>query len=183
MSSDNINYSSEIAKSYIFNKDFEKALSWIEFYENTVGIDENISLVRIFYNLYSSNDFSSVINIIISNFDLFSDSSSRINQELIYVLLDTLEDKYEFELSESFDNFYDNRLMPSIFITKNIEDAIDKQNDGKFLIYSMISLNNQNWIDIHPKHLQLILEGFTKYKNQELLKDIILEIFNDYNIL
>ena len=61
-------------------------------------------------------------------------------------MLDTLEDKYEFELSESFDNFYDNRLMPSIFITKNIEDAIDKQNDGKFLIYSMISLNANIWV-------------------------------------
>ena len=73
--------------------------------------------------------------------------------------------------------------MPSLFILENIKQAINNNDDESLLIYSAISLNNREWKDIHPNHLELILNGFLNYKNNNLIKDIILEIFKNYNIL
>jgi hypothetical protein len=56
-------------------------------------------------------------------------------------------------------------------------------NDDKFLIYSIISLNNKNWDDIHPEHLKLILKGYLGYKDGALFRNLILEIFKNYKFI
>ena len=73
--------------------------------------------------------------------------------------------------------------MPSIFIIENIKKAIYDNNDELLLIYSAISLNNKEWKDIHPSHLALLLDGFQSYKNDKIVKEIVLEIFKNYKIL
>ena len=70
-----------------------------------------------------------------------------------------------------------------MFIIKNIKEAKINNKNDKFLIFSMLSIDNKNWNEIHPEHLLLILNGYISYKNGNLLKDIIIEIFEDYQIL
>ena len=39
------------------------------------------------------------------------------------------------------------------------------------------------WSDIHPSHLEMILNGYLNYKDGKLIKNIILEILKSYKIL
>ena len=73
--------------------------------------------------------------------------------------------------------------MPSIFVIHNIQEAISLNEDYKLLIFSIISLNDKEWINIHPEHLRIILNGFLNYSNEDLLTKIIIEIFENYKII
>ncbi len=180
---ENIEYAPDIAKSYIHNNDYEKALSWINFYENSKGVDQNSSYVRILLNLHSTNDINSIVEIMISNFEKFIENDNILNEELTFILLEILQKNNDKNLSQDFSNLYDERLMPSFFIIENLRNSIENNQDNNFLIYSVISLNNKSWNEIHPEHLKILISGFISYKNGELIKEIVLEIFKDYKIL
>ncbi len=178
-----LKYAPQISEAYLYNKNFEKADNWISLYENSFEQDKKSSYIRILLNLHSKENLSDILQLIMSNFDIFLKSDNISNQELIYILLDVLGKSHEKILSENFNLIYDQRLMPSVFIIKNISDSINKNDENKFLIYSAISINDKNWNDLHPNHLKLILEGFLKYKDGEVIKELILEIFKNYKIL
>ena len=72
--------------------------------------------------------------------------------------------------------------MPSYFLIKNIKENIKNQNDLLLFMLSLISLNNKNWSELHPEHLNLILKSFTQYDQGSLIKPIILEILNESEI-
>ena len=77
----------------------------------------------------------------------------------------------------------DDRLMPSYFLIKDIEqNMIDRKNFNIFFL-SIISMNSKNWIELHPEHLSFILEAFRIYDDGSLIKPIILEILNDLKII
>ena len=183
ITSEYLDYSPEIAISYIYNNDFEKALKWIDFYENTKSVDEKSTFVRILLNLHSSNEIESIIEVINSNFKELFSSINKQNEELIFVLFDILDENNKKQLNDNFENIYDIRLMPSIFILEKIQNAISNNNSNDLLIYTILSLNNKEWKDIHPEHLKIILSGYSAYKNGDLIKDIILEIFTNYKII
>ena len=183
ISNSNIDFAPQIATSYIYNQDFNNAIKWIEFYETTKNKDEKISYVRILLTLYSSQEIQSLLSVITTNISVFADSEVKENEELIFILINLLQNSNNQSLSQNYSNIYDNRPMPSIFILENIKDAILSNDEEKFFIYSIISLNNKNWNEIHPEHLKLILSGFMDYSNQKIMKDIILEVVKDYKIL
>ena len=94
-----------------------------------------------------------------------------------------MENVHNQTLRNDFENIFDDRQMPSIFITENIINAIEIQNENEFLIYSIISINNKQWKEIHPNHLKILIEGYFYYKDGEIIKDLILEIFENYKII
>ncbi len=183
ISSEYVGYSAEISLVYLYNNNYEKAENWIDFYETVNGVDEKSSFVRILLELYSSDDINSILSIINSNFDKFSDSQNKLNEELVFILSQILQNTSDQNLKLDFENIYDNRLMPSIFMIENLKKSIQNDNDYLFLIYTSLSLNNKKWIDLHPNYLNLILSGFSNYKDGTFLKNIIIEIFEDYKIL
>ena len=64
-----------------------------------------------------------------------------------------------------------------------INDSIIEEDDEKFLLYSLISLNDKDWSNIHPEHLKLILKGYFQYKEGVLFRNIILEVFKNYKFI
>ena len=78
---------------------------------------------------------------------------------------------------------FDDRLMPSIFLLDEINNSIINQDDEKFLFYSLISLSDQEWDNIHPEHLKILLNGYLKYKDGILFRNIILEVFKNYKFI
>ena len=181
--SEYLDFSPQIAVSYIYNKDFEKAINWIEFYEKTIGIDDKIIYARLLVDLYSANNVSSVLEIISNNFETFSMLKDYDAQELMYTISNIIKNKEIQSIENNFENIFDDRLMPSLFISENMRDAIDNQNEIKFLIFSLVSINDKEWREIHPAHLKLILDGYILYKNGSIVKELILEIFDNYKIL
>ena len=183
ISSDYLRYATKISTSYIYNNDFEKALNWITFYENANGVDDKSTLVRILLSLYSTNEVESIISIINENFEKLTDVKNKNSEELIFILFDTLQNDNTHQLKQNFSNIFDDRSMPSVFISENIKDAINNKNDDKFLIYSIISINNKEWEEINPHHLRILLKGYFGYNNTNLIRNLVLEIFKNYNIL
>ena len=113
--------------------------------------------------MYSSNDLESLVEIINSNIDKLNNN----NDELIFVIYDILDLSQDKVLTQNFNKIYDERPMPSIFISENINLAIEQKNNTNLLLYSIVSLNNKEWKDIHPNHLQMILNGFLNINKEK----------------
>ena len=43
----------------------------------------------------------------------------------------------------NLDKIFDDRIMPSVFLLNQIHNSVNENNDEKFLIYSLISLNDK----------------------------------------
>ena len=181
-SSENIIYGPQIASAYIFNSNFDNALYWIELYEKAIEVDSKSIYARILLDLYSSSDLNSFINSInlTLNNSNFQDND---NYELLYVLKAVMNLDINSNTNINLNKIFDDRSMPSIFLLNEIHNSILKSVDEKFLFYSLISLNDKEWKNIHPEHLRLILNGYLQYKDGALFRKIVLELFKNYNFI
>tara|TARA_Y200000002_G_scaffold190702_1_gene157377 strand:- start:404 stop:2176 length:1773 start_codon:yes stop_codon:yes gene_type:complete len=178
-----LEYSPQIAMSYINNENIDKAIEWISFYENANGLDDKSTLINMLIDFNSSNEVSAILDTINVNYENLIKFSNKNNDELFFVLFSILNKDADQKVKEDFTNIFDNRLTASLFITENIQNAIKNNDQNKLLIYSIVSINNLKWNEIHPSHLKLLLNSFLDYKNGDLIKDIILEIFEDYQLI
>ena len=160
--SENIIYGPKIASAYIFNNNFEKALAWIELYENAKEVDSKSIYTRILLDLYSSNDLNSFINSINLTLNNYTDDQNNENEELFFVLKDVMNLDIKANTNINLNKIFDDRSMPSIFLLNEINNSILNNDDEKFLFYSLISLNDKSWNNIHPEHLKLILKWISK---------------------
>ena len=181
--SENIKYGPQIASAHIFNNNFVSAIDWIELYENAQSIDSKSIYTRILLDLYSSNDLNTLINSINLTLNTYIDNQNINNAELLFVLKSILNLDIISNQNINLNKLFDDRSMPSIFLLNEINNSIVKKNDEKFLFYSLISINDKRWNNIHPEHLKLILNGYFKYKDGSLFRDIILEVFKDYKFI
>ncbi len=179
-SSENIIYGPQIASAYIFNGNFDKALNWIELYENAIKVDSKSIYARILLDLYSSSDLNSFINSI--NLTL-NNNQNKDNYELLYVLKAVMNLDINSNTNINLNKIFDDRSMPSIFLLNEINNSILNSVDEKFLFYSLISLKEKEWKNIHPEHLKLILSGYLEYKDGALFRNIVLELFKNYNFI
>ncbi len=183
VNSENIIYGPQIALAYIYNNNFEKAVEWIELYENSIEVDSKSIYSRILLDLYSSNNLNSFINSV--NLTLNSSKYDQVNQnvELLYVLKSVMSLDINSETNINLSRIFDDRPMPSIFLLNEINNSIINKDEEKFLLYSSISLNDKNWNKIHPEHLKLILNGYLQYKEGVLFRNIIIEVFKNYKFV
>ena len=72
--------------------------------------------------------------------------------------------------------------MPSYFLMNDIKRNILEDNDLTVFVLSLISMQNKNWIELHPEHLILTLEAMNLYNDGSLKKQIIIEILKELKI-
>ena len=181
--SENIIYGPQIASAHVFNKNYESALQWIELYENAKQIDSKSIYARILLDLYSSNDLDTFINSINITLNNYTDNENNKNAELLFILKAVMNLEINSNTNINLDKIFDDRIMPSVFLLNQIQNSINENNDEKFLIYSLISLNDKEWNSIHPEHLKLILNGYLKYNDGALFRNIILEVLKNYKFI
>ena len=181
--SENIKYGPQIASAHVFNKNYESALQWIELYENAKQIDSKSIFTRILIDLYSSNDLDTFINSINITLNNYTDNENNKNAELLFILKAVMNLEINSNTNINLDKIFDDRIMPSVFLLNQIQNSINENNDEKFLIYSLISLNDKEWNSIHPEHLKLILNGYLKYNDGTLFRNIILEVLKNYKFI
>ncbi len=182
-SSENIIYGPQIASAYIFNNEFQNAIEWIELYESAKQVDSKSIYTRILLDIYSSDNLNSFINSINLTFENYSDDYYNENAELLFVIKDVMNLDIKSNNNINFDNIFDNRSMPSLFLLNEIKESITNSNHEKFLFYSLISLNGKEWNDLHPEHLKLILDGYINFKDGSLFRNLVLEIFKSYKFI
>ena len=181
--SENIMYGPQIATAYVFNNKFDSALYWIELYENAKQVSSQSVYTRILLDLYSSEDLDTFINSINLTLNTYTYEQENQNAELLFVLKNVMNLDITTNSNISLVKIFDDRIMPSIFLLNEINDSILSNDEEKFLIYSLISLNNKEWNKIHPEHLNLILRGYLKYKDGKLFRNLILEVFKNYQFI
>ena len=180
---DNIVYGNQIATAYIVNDNLDMAITWIELYENAKQIDAKSIYTRVLLDLYSSIDLETFINSINLTLNDYVDVQNNQNAELLFVLKDVMKLDINANSNINIKKIFDERSMPSIFLLNEINKSILNNDDEKFLIYSSISLNGKNWNNIHPEHLKLILNGYLKYREGFLFRNLILEVFKNHKFI
>ncbi len=180
--SENIQFGMEIAFAHISNKNFEEALKWIDLYENSNGKNDKIEYAKFLIKLNQTNSLDTIINYLNNNFNDLSNFEDQQTREIVYVLANflKLEDLSQFEFN--YKKIKDDRLMPSYFLTKDLKLNMEENNDLSIFMLSLISLNNQSWNELHPEHLNLILNSYDIYDQGALIKSIILEILHELEI-
>ncbi|MDA9628857.1 hypothetical protein N9S56_00010 [Pelagibacteraceae bacterium] len=172
----------EIAFAHIANKNFDDALKWLNLYEISNLKDKKIGYAKFLIDLNKNDDLNTVINYLSdSNFKL-DQINNQSSQESFQVLNDFLKIENDQNNYFQYRNILDDRVMPSYFLINDIKRHIKDGNDLSVFILSLISMQNKNWIELHPEHLNLILEAMNLYDNGTLKKQIITEILKELKI-
>ena len=181
-------FGATIAKTYIYNRNFEKAEKWLLFSESFFNNGNNdIKLVssKLLYNLFYVNKSEEFIEALMSglqNFNNQNDDNNFVDNEILFTIFSILNDidPNPFILNK---NIYDSRFIPSIYIMNKIRTAIKTENQSEILLSIIASIEGKKWSQLHPEHLRLVLIGLREYKNELILNEIILEILEKNKII
>ncbi len=172
----------EIAIAHITNKNFDDALNWLNFYELSNPKDNKTDYVKFLIDLNQNDNLNTVINYLMDsnlNLDHLNNQSS---QESFQVLINFLKIEKSLNNNFEYENIIDVRGMPSYFLINDIKKHINNGNDLSAFILSLISMQNKKWTELHPEHLNLILEAMHLYDNGNLKKILITEILKELKI-
>ena len=180
---ENLNFAIDIALAHISNKNFTESLKWIDIYESSNSQkNEKLEYAKFLISLNENNELDTVINYLSSNYGNFSNIENQKLHETMQVLINYLNLSELIELYPSYDLIEDDRLMPSYFLLRDIENNIYLQNDLSVFILTLISINEKKWIELHPQHLNFILSAYNSYDNGSLIKPILIEILKELEI-
>ena len=179
---DNSNFGAKIATALIHNEDFERALKWIIFAENSNVSNAELEKVKFLYQLYQSDDGTIFIQYLKNKYQTLENNSNSNLKEILYVLLNVLDTENNYNSLLTFEKVIDERMTPTIYINSEIEKSIINKDELNLFMLLLVSINDKEWNQIHPEHLKLVLEGIKFYKNSELLKNTLLNIFNNTKI-
>ena len=180
--SENNKFGLEIAFAHISNENYIEAIKWINLFENSDFKSEKIEYAKFLIDLNETNQLDTIINYLSKNYENLNKINSQSKLESLEVLINFLNINEFSKVDFIYKNISDDRLMPSYFIIRDIQNNIIDQNDISLFILSLISINNKKWTELHPEHLRLILEAFKLYENGFLIKPIILEILKELEI-
>ena len=148
-----------------------------------MGRIKNILHPKILLELYSTNDLDLIIDLVSANSISAEDIIDK--QELIFIMLSILGESTKFNLSNSNenDNVFDDRQYLSLFVKERINQSIKDEKNDFFLVYSTLSINEQRMERNSPRASETDFNRYLSYENGNLLKEIMIEIFENYNIL
>ena len=181
-SADNSQIGIEIAFANISNKNFDDALKWLNLYEINNSKDKKIDYAKFLIDLKQNDNINTVINYLSDSNLNFNQINNQSSQETFQVLIDFLRIENISNKSIQYSNILDDRVMPSFFLMNDIKKNINEDNNLSVFILSLVSMQNKNWTELHPEHLNLTLEALNVYNNGSLKKQIIIEILNELKI-
>jgi len=172
----------EIAYANIANNNFDDALKWLNLYELNNSKDQKIDYAKFLIDLNQNDNLNTVINFLSDGNFNFDQINTQSSQESFQVIIDFLKIQNISNKNVKYSNILDDRIMPSYFLMNDIKRNILEDNDLTVFVLSLISMQNKNWIELHPEHLILTLEAMNLYNDGSLKKQIIIEILNELKI-
>ncbi|MDC0453541.1 hypothetical protein OAL95_02160 [Alphaproteobacteria bacterium] len=172
----------EIAYANIANNNFDDALKWLNLYELNNSKDQKIDYAKFLIDLNQNDNLNTVINFLSDGNFNFDQIKTQSSQESFQVIIDFLKIQNISNKNVKYSNILDDRIMPSYFLMNDIKRNILEDNDLTVFVLSLISMQNKNWIELHPEHLILTLEAMNLYNDGSLKKQIIIEILNELKI-
>ncbi|MFL2543574.1 MAG: hypothetical protein ACJ0RC_03410 [Alphaproteobacteria bacterium] len=182
-SSENSKHNIQIALAHISNQNYEDALKWLNISDNSKVNKPQMQYVKFLINLYESDDLNTIKEFLKKINNNFDSNTSNQSLETIDILINFLDIETALISNYEYTKISDDRTMPSYFLIRDIKKNMNSQKNLTLFLLSVISMNNQNWNELHPEHLNIILEAYKIYDEGSLIKPIILEILNDLNII
>jgi hypothetical protein len=170
----------QIAFAHISNENYEDALKWITLYEMSNPNNDTVDYAKFLINLNQNNDLDTIIKYLSINYKTFDKINNQSARESLEVLIEFLNIENEAVQKLSYFNIIDDRTMPTYSLIQDIK--FNFNNNLSCFILALISMQNRNWIALHPEHLNLILDVINLYDNGSLKKQIILEILHELEI-
>tara|TARA_Y100001970_G_C14250883_1_gene871784 strand:+ start:1314 stop:3077 length:1764 start_codon:yes stop_codon:yes gene_type:complete len=180
--SENIINAEEIILAHISNKNFDEASKWIQIFEGLDNADK-LNDAKFLIDLNENNEMDTILSYL-SSYDFKNNTKlDQASLESIEIILNFLNIYELINIDHSYNKIIDERLMPTYSVVKDLKKQIELQKDTSVFFLALISMNNKTWRDLHPEHLKLILEAFTVYAEGTLIKNIVLEILKDFEII
>ena len=73
--------------------------------------------------------------------------------------------------------------MPSRYLLNKIKNGYKNNNFSEMFLSIYISMTGKKWVEIHPEHLRIILLAIFNFKNEGIIKDLLLEILEESQII
>ena len=182
-------YAPNIVKTYIHNKEFEKAEKWLLFSENLLTDNisvQNLNSAKLLLNLSNFDDEQNFTEILLNNLKKITrdyNEQDKLNKnELFYLIFSSLREieKNEFKI---FKKIIDDRPMPSLYLLNMMRDSLKSNSQIQLLLVVLVTMDGRKWNELHPEHFRLILLALKNYKQGLIYDDILLEILNDNKVI
>jgi len=182
LSASNSQIGIEIAIAHIANKNFDEAKKWLKLYEISNSEDKKTIYTKFLIDLHQNDNLNTIINYLSDSNTNRDQINNQSSQESFQVLINFLKIEKKSKNNFQYEDVLDVRVMPSYFLINDIKKHLNNGNDLSVFILSLISMQNKNWTELHPEHLNLILEVMNLYDNGILKKQIITEILKELKI-
>jgi len=73
----------------------------------------------------------------------------------------------------------DDRKVPSIYIMKLLEQSSSNNLLGELFLSIAVSMEDNNWSEIHPQHVNTIFKSLENINEELIIKDLALEILEN----
>ena len=188
-------YAILISRAHIYNKNFTLAERWIQFTDTYINdqVDLNVKelqSIKLLYDLKTSENNDSFINILIANLynkesKLYEiNNSDSLNDEILTTILSIIiQDANLSILLKENKQLLDERIMPSRYIIEKIVDSSQSNDLGELILSTNISMNGKLWSEINSYHLKILLESFSRVQLYDVFKDLIIEILEESKII
>ena len=182
-STENSKYSMQIALAHISNKNFTEASKWLNISNELDTSKSELEYAKFLIALNDNNNLNTIISFLNSINNSLDTNTNIKSIETIDILNRFLEINSSQTYNFDYKVIADERVMPSYFLIKDIQENMTGQNNLTLFLLSLISMNNKKWNELHPEHLNLLLKAYIIYDEGSLMSSIILEILNDLNII
>ena len=188
-------YALLISRAHIHNKNYNSAEKWILFADKYIDSEIRVNVqelqsIKLLYDLKTSENNDSFINILIDNLynkesKLYEiNNNDSLNDEILTTILSIIiKDANLSILLKENKKLLDERVMPSRYIIEKIVDTSKSNEIGELILSANISMNGKLWKEINSYHLKILLESFNRVQLYDVFKNLIIEILEESKII
>ena len=180
-----IDFAIHTSKAHFYNGMIEESKNWLKLIQTRMNLEDkkiNKDYLQLIF-LISVNDDN--LRFEDKFYDDFFKSFDIENEDInsLELYLTTLE-FIGFSIPNSLweitaQKTQDERKIPSIYVMKLLEKAAIKDLSGEVFLSIAVSMKNNDWLEIHPQHINIIFENLKKIDKKDILRDLTLEILKD----
>ena len=181
-----IDFAVQTSKAHLYNNSIDKSKKWLKLIQARINIQEKNEINKDYlqliflmnlkegkYNIEKEMSDSLLTSLDIKNKDIN-------NLELYLTTLDFVGFEIPTTLWEiTAEKEKDDRKVPSIYIMKLLEESSAKVLLGELFLSIAASMEDNNWVEIHPQHVSTILESLKNVNEDQIIKDLSLEILGN----
>jgi len=181
-----IDFAVQTSKAHLHNDSIDESKKWLKLIQAKINIEQEneinkdylqlIFLMNIKEGKYKIDE--SMSNRLFNSLDIENEDIN--NLELYLTTLDFIGFDVPLVLWEiTAKKVKDDRTVPSMYIMKLLEESSGNNQLGELFLSIAVSMEDNNWSEIHPQHVNTIFESLEGIGEDQIIKDLALEILEN----